>query len=333
MRMHRGIIAAAVVIGLVGAATTGFAQDVSLRYRWTKGEQTHTRVTQQSSTSISGAAIPAGAGGGRLETTTSEVFRTTVEDVAADGTATLRLLIESVRMEFDSPLGKAVFDSESKDGAAAAANPLPQSMSAAYSAMIGQSFVMVVSPRGVVQKIEGMSLLMERVLNAQPQDRIAPEVLAGFRNTFSDDATRDMLGWGTAPLPERPLRPGDTWEDRSTATVPMLGAATTTRTWTFGGVETKDATSLARLSAKLAIHADPTAAPPSFGAPVALQRGESTGETELFFDVPRGRVQRVTTALSQPMTLSMPGPNGGGTTMQMLVKSTLTVELVDAAGR
>ena len=45
----------------------------------------------------------------------SQVFRTIVEDVAADGTATLSLVIESVRMEIDSPLGKSVFDSSSKD--------------------------------------------------------------------------------------------------------------------------------------------------------------------------------------------------------------------------
>jgi hypothetical protein len=98
-------------------------------------------------------------------------------------------------------------------------------MSAAYSAMIGQSLTMVVSPRGTVQKIEGMSRLMERVLNAQPQDRIAPDVLDGFRNTFSDDTTRDMLGWGTAPFPDRPLHPGDTWEDHLSATVPMRFSA------------------------------------------------------------------------------------------------------------
>lgn len=331
MRMHWEIVAGAVALGLVGAATTSFAQEVTLRYRWTKGEETRTRITHQASTTISATAIPGGPGNGSVESSMSQVFRTIVEDVAADGTATLRQVIESVRMELDSPLGRTVFDSASKDSDPTA-TPLSQTMSAAYSAMIGQPLTMVVSPRGAVQKIEGMARLMERVLNAQPQDRIAPEVLDGFRNTFSDDTTRDMLGWGTAPFPDRPLHPGDTWEDHLSAIVPMLGATTTFRTWTLEGVETRGGVSLARLSAKLAIRADPAAPQPALG-PIAIQTSESTGESELFFDIARGRVQRVTTALTQPMTMSSPAPNGGNMSLQMLIKSTLTLELVEAAGQ
>ena len=332
MRMHWKIAAGAVALGLVGAATSSFAQEVTLRYRWTKGEETRTRMTQQASTTISASAIPAGPGNGSVESFMSQGFHTVVEDVAADGTATLRQVIESVRIEFNSPLGKTVFDSASKESDPTSANPLGKTMSAAYAAMIGQSLTMVVSPRGTVQKIEGMARLMERVLNAQPQDRIAPDVLDGFRNTFSDDITRDMLGWGTAPLPDRPLHPGDTWEDHLSALVPMLGATTTSRTWTLEGVETSGI-SLARLSAKLAIRAEPSAAQPALGAPIAIQTSEGTGESELFFDIARGRVQRVTTTLTMPMTMSNPAPNGGSMSLQMLIKSTLTSELVEAAGQ
>jgi hypothetical protein len=330
MRMHWEIVAGTVALGLVAAAASSVAQEVSLRYRWTKGEETRTRVTQQASTTFSSTSIPGGPGNGSVESSMSQVFRTIVEDVAADGTATLQQVIESVRMEFNAPGGKIEFDSASKDSDPTAANPLSKAMSDAYSAMIGQPLTMVISPRGTVQKIEGMARLMERVLNAQPQDRIALDVLDGFRNTFSDDTARDMLGWGTAPLPDRSLRPGDTWEDNLSATVPMLGATTTFRTWTLEGVETRGGISLARLSAKLAIRADPSAPPPALGVPVATQTGESTGESELFFDIARGRVQRVTTALTQPMTMSRPAPNGGGMSLQMLIKSTVTLELVEA---
>jgi len=112
----------------------------------------------------------------------------------------------------------------------------------------------------------------------------------------------------------------------------MLGATTTSRTWTFEGVETRGDVSLARLTAKLSIRADPSAPQPAPGIHVAILTSESTGESELFFDIRRGRVQRVTTALTQPMTMSSPGPNGG-ISLQMLIKSTLTLELVEAAGQ
>jgi hypothetical protein len=331
MRIRWHVMASAVALGLVGAATSSFAQEVTLRYRWTKGEETRTRVTQQASTAIS--AIPGGSpGSGTVESSMSQVFRTVVEDVAADGTATLRQVIESVRMEFNSPLGKSVFDSASTDSTPTPTDPM-RTISAAYSAMIGQPLTMVVSPNGAVQKIEGMARLMERVLNAQPQDRIAPDALDGLRNTFNDDTTRDMLGWGTAPLPDRPIHPGDTWEDHLSATVPGLGARTTSRTWTLEGIESRSGVSLARLSAKLAIRADSSAPQPTLGVPVGVQAGESTGESELFFDISRGRVQSLTIGLTQPMTMSSPVPNGGSMSLQMLMKSTMTLELVETTGR
>jgi len=87
--MHWEIVAGAVALGLVGAATSSFAQEVTLRYRWTKGEETRTRMTQQVSTTIS-TAIPGGPGNGSVESSMSQVFHTIVEDVAAEGTATLR---------------------------------------------------------------------------------------------------------------------------------------------------------------------------------------------------------------------------------------------------
>ena len=106
MRMHWKIVAVgAVALGLIGAATTSFAQEATLRYRWTKGEETRTRVTQRSSTTFWATVITRLCRAtGRSKPSMSQVFRTIVDDVAADGTATLSLVIESVRMEIDSPL-------------------------------------------------------------------------------------------------------------------------------------------------------------------------------------------------------------------------------------
>lgn len=328
MRLHRTVVAGGMVVCLLGAAAPGSGQDVSLRYRWTKGGESRTRMTQQV---ITTSSTPGGLGNASTDFTMSQVFRTVVEDVAADGTATLRQTIESIRVEFNTPAGKTVFDSTSTDGAAAT-DLLTRAMSAGYSATIGQAITIVASPTGTVQKIEGMARLLERVLNAQPQDRVAPDLLEGLRNTFSDDTTRDMLGWGIAPFPDRPLHAGDTWEDRLRATVPMLGATTTSRTWTLQEVASTDGVPVARLAAKLSIRADAAVPQAAFG-PVAMQTGEGTGGSELLFDMARGRLQRTTTVLTQPMTMSFPVPNGDKMSMQMLVNSTLTLELIDAGGR
>src|SRR4051812_44431110 len=93
------------------AAADGFAQDVTLKYHWTAGDEWRTRMTQQTSTTIlTGQA--AGTGGGSLESTMTQVFHTLVEEVAADGNATLQQVIESVRVEMRLPSGTIQFASD-----------------------------------------------------------------------------------------------------------------------------------------------------------------------------------------------------------------------------
>ena len=183
MRKQVPVGIAVFLLALGGAAADAFAQDITLHYTWTVGDESRSRLTQQTSTTI-GTGPLAGAGGGSIESTTTQVFRTVVEAVASDGTATLRQVIESVRVEMRLPSGTIQFDSEAA-GADATTNPMMHAMSAAYRAMIGEPVRMVVSPAGAIQKVEGFSRLLERVLNAQPMDRVAPEVLEGDCATCS----------------------------------------------------------------------------------------------------------------------------------------------------
>jgi hypothetical protein len=64
MRMHWKIVAGAAALSLIGAATTSVAQEATLRYRWKKGEDRRTRVTQRSSTTFSAAGLSGGPGNG-----------------------------------------------------------------------------------------------------------------------------------------------------------------------------------------------------------------------------------------------------------------------------
>jgi hypothetical protein len=261
----------------------------------------------------------------------TQVIRTIVDDVSPDGTATLRQVIESVRMEMNNPMGKMVFDSTAPSSNEAA-NPFSQILSGMYSTMIGQSITVVTSPTGAIQKIEGMARLMENMLKNMPQAPAGASLLDDLRKSFSDDAAQDLSARGLAQLPDRPLKPGDIWDDRFTAGIAMFGGITTSRTSTFQGVESRGGIAVARITAKLTMKSDPATAPPSVG-PFTMQMGESTGDSELLFDVAKGRMQRVTTAMSQLMTMSGTAPGGQSISMQTPTKSTMTLELLDAAGR
>jgi hypothetical protein len=93
---------------------SAFGQEVTLRYRWTKGEEIRQRFAQQTITTIAG--LPNGSGGG-VEMNMSQVVRTVVDNVSADGTATLSYLYESLRRETKTPTGTMVSDSASTDPA------------------------------------------------------------------------------------------------------------------------------------------------------------------------------------------------------------------------
>lgn len=98
-------------------AVLGAMQDVSLQYRWTKGEALRYRIAQVSATTISG--LPGGMPDMTIDQSTTQVFRTVAEEIAADGTTTLRQVVESIKMDMSSPMFTTSFDSASPDGAAA----------------------------------------------------------------------------------------------------------------------------------------------------------------------------------------------------------------------
>jgi hypothetical protein len=195
------------------SARPAIGQDVTLRYHWTKGRGFRCRTIQLISTTVTGTGIPAAAAT-PTDQTFSQVIRTTVDDVAADGTATLRQVIESVRVEMNLPAGKIVFDSTASNNDAAA-NPMGHMLSGMYSAMIGQTVTVVTSPTGAVQKIEGMSRLMETVLkNLTSDPTVAAGLIENLKSTFSDDVMQDLSSRGFSPFPDRPLKPGDSWDSR-----------------------------------------------------------------------------------------------------------------------
>src|SRR6185503_10534986 len=106
-------------------------QTVTLRYKWNKGEEVRYRVTQQSTATVAG--LPSGMGPMNIDTTMTQVVRSVVKDVAADGSATIEHVYESIKMDIDSPMAKMAFDSANKDAAADS-----NQMNKTLGAMVGE---------------------------------------------------------------------------------------------------------------------------------------------------------------------------------------------------
>jgi Family of unknown function (DUF6263) len=322
MRTHIGLITAAVVAVLVpGLSGLTAAQEAPLRYRWTKGEEVRYRMSQESTATISG--LPGGMADMTIDTLMSQVMKSVVEDVAADGTATIRQVYESVKMEVNSPMSRMSYDSTKKDNASA--DPTAQSM---FSVMVGESFLLVLSPSGEVQKVDGMSLIMEKVFKNLPQDPAAAAMLQGMRNSFSDDAMRATMSQGFLKFPDRALKVGDTWDSQFTVKNPMIGGITTSVNATLKAFEGSGTDQIARIVMKLTMKADSAAAGTN-PMGLELKMGDGTGEGEMVFNVAKGRQQRAVNRMNTSLTMSGSGPDGSTMNMQTLVKATVTLELVE----
>ena len=75
---------------------------------WKKGETLRYRMTQESNVNMSG--VP-GMGEMTVTTVIGQTLKMTTEDVAADGTATVKTTFEAVKLSMGTPMGNFAYDS------------------------------------------------------------------------------------------------------------------------------------------------------------------------------------------------------------------------------
>jgi hypothetical protein len=318
------VTAGVVALGLLFAPTvSAFRQDVTLRYRWAKGDTLRYRITQQSTTTLSG--LPGGMGDMTIDQSTGQTLRGVAEEVASDGTATIRQVVESAKMEMNSPMFTMAYDSANP---AAGDNPMSAMLKDIFSAMIGESFTLVIAPTGEVQKAEGFARLAEKMFKNIPQDPSMAGVVEGLKANLSDDAMKNMFMQTFAQFPNRPLKPGDTWNSQFTTNNPMLGALTTSVTSTLKAFEGDGSNRVAKIVTGVTVKQDATKAAQANAMGFSLQMGDGTGDGEQVFDAGTGRLRGSTTRMTVPMTMSGTGPDGAAMSMKTTVKSTTTVELI-----
>jgi hypothetical protein len=316
MKLARLIVAAAVMTlaaGVIAPALRG--QDAALRYRWTKGQSLRYRTVQESNIAMSG--VP-GAGEMSLTTTVTEVHLITASDIAADGTATLGVKFESMKLDVTTPMGNM-----SVDSAASAAPPDPMLADAQkmLQAVIGQSVTMVMSPTGAVKSVEGMAQLNAKLKAAMPAGSPLAQSLDAM---MTDDAFKGTMGQNFANLPDKVVKPGETWQTTLNTPNP-LGAMTSMNTFTAKGVERVDGKDVTRVGIVQKI----SVAPGGTIGPMSLTVSDGTGEGDMLVDHRLGQMVRSTTRLTLPMTMSMTAPDGTSMSVNGVTKMNTTLTLVD----
>jgi|SoiMethySBSTD1v2_1073268.scaffolds.fasta_scaffold17246_3 hypothetical protein len=308
---------AAIIVLFAGSSLLG--QDVALRYRWNKGEALRYRMVQETTIAMSG--IP-GMGEMNITNTMTQIQKMTAQDVAADGTATVQALFESVKMEMGTPMGNFVYDSTAP--AQNNADPMVAQVAGMMGALVGESITIVMSPTGAIQKTEGMTRIVQKM---QQSPQAAAAGLSGLENMLSDDSMKGSFGQSLANLPEKPVKTGDTWKSDLSMPNPF-GTMNIATTYTLKGTESTGGHDFARITSTSAVKATASGKSP-FPMPMTMEFGDGTGQGEMVFDRKLGRTQQATMSMTMPMSMNMTTPDGQSISLQALTKTTTKMELIE----
>ena len=234
MKARRSRVASAVLAFVVACAAPLIAQDVTLNTCWKKGETLRYRMTQESNVNMSG--VP-GMGEMTVTTVIGQTLKMTADDVAADGTATVKTTFEAVKLTMGTPMGKFTYDSAAP---AAPNDPMIDAIAKAMGALVGESITIVTTPNGGVTKVSGMTEIGEKLTKAMPQAGAAG--MSGLDTLMSDDVMTSQFKQGFSLLPSGPVKTEASWQSEITIANPMAPMTATT-SYTLKAVEaTGDAT-------------------------------------------------------------------------------------------
>ncbi len=312
-------------LSFVASAVPTYAQGVTLRYRWTKGETLTYRVTSQTTSAVTG--MP-GINEMKIEQGMTQVIKITAEDVTPDGTATLRETFESVKMEMNGPMGRVSYDTAAPSSIA---NPMIQAMRQVLGAMVGASITVVQAADGTVRKVEGATKILEQMTKTMQEDPAAAAAAQGLKAAFSDEALKTTLEQSFSKLPTDPVKPGDTWPAKLAMGNEMIGRIVGSVVFTLKAIDGAADSGVAQIGVDLTLKQE--VAPPPGPNGLVMKLGDARGAGSIVFDLAKGRIQKSTMETNMPSTMTMPAPDGSTATMQNKTTTTMTMELVEKEAR
>jgi hypothetical protein len=313
---QRAFRPAALLLALLLVTPALAAQD-ALRYRWTEGETVRYRTTTDTNTTMDG--LP-GIGSMTVTNTMVQTYAMTVDKVAPDGTATIRVLFEAIKMDIASPMMNASYDSAT----GAVTGQAPGEMAEAFGAMVGKSVTMTMAPDGSVQKVEGGDAI-GKALESTSAGAAAMGVLGGaLGSMMGDEALKGSFAAIFGRVADATGTSGDTWSSEITMPNPA-GTQTIATRFTRQGVERAEGRDLLKIGIAQTIK---TAGTGKASGPFTITAGDATGTGDMLFDPKSGRLERSNLTSTMPMTMSMAGPDGSPLNLSSQVSSRTTVELV-----
>lgn len=287
------------------------AQDkFDLRMHWTKGDTHQMSVTLDQT-------IAQTLGDAHQETsqTMGVTYTFKVEDVDAQGNATVSVHYDAVRFHAKTPSGVVDYDPGKP-----ATGPVPVMVSA-LSSLVGQSYSITVSPQGTVTQVAGVQKMLENVLShltiTDGVLRFAAEKT--IRQQLSEANLKQSLRDVFMPFPDHPVAVGESWSRTTPVTMGFPMNVETSYT-----LQARD-NGIATISVKGKVATAPNAAMDLGSVKMDYElKGEQTGSLEVIESSGWTRVSTLSQHLTGTTTIH--APNSYAQTVPVTVQAEIRSE-------
>lgn len=280
---------------MAGLVTPVQAEEPTLlKYKLEKGSQFITRVKMENKTSqtINGMESV-------VEITQTSFDIRVIDDVDADGTAKIKTKTERLKQNTKlPPLGDYEFDSQKTERDKS--SMLGAALTPLYERLVGSELQFEVTPRGTVKSLTGYSQLVGDLVKANP-------LTSQFAGGGTDGAAKLGVQGQWVVFPDKPVKPGEKWENPFETEMAGLGIIKGKETVTFLALENRNGHSIAKLSVSNDTSFDLNIE--MNGAKVTGKVSTSNSQGTAEFDLTAGRLvsQKGTLTLTGPLTVAVNG--------------------------
>ncbi len=295
--MRSRILIATVAVFAAVLMTTTTNAEKQLRWKAKAGERFHVVLSTESKQTIT-------MGPQTIEIPSSLKIEQVwdIKKVDEQGNLDIEAKVNRVSIKATTPLGKAEYDSASKEKPAGQLAPIFASL---VKPLVGMKSEVTMSSRGKVLKFKNDPAAAKKM-------QAAP----GIGGALPPGAIEKMLVGASPELPVN-LSPGDTWENVTESNSPGGGSMKLSNKYTYVGEEKKDGSTLDRIDVKSDIEQKGNVK--AMGMELKIVDQSNSGK--LLFDNDAGYL--LSAEAKQKLTMESEGP--GGQKMTLAGPTTTTV--------
>ena len=282
---------------------------VKLHWQFKAGDVLRYRMTMETTTELS--IMP----DKEMTSSMAMVMRENVTEVAADGTASIALTYEALRVDLD--MGTAMsFDSTLKGDEAKANDPM---LAKALAPILETKILMKMNSSGLVTEFSGAKELIAKVMEGVGPDGNGMAV----QRMFSEDSIRKMAEVNV--FPDKALNVGDTWKRSFEQAAPPIGSMSFAIDNKLEAQEQHGGSACAKISlaTTVSFSSDDTAEHPM---DVDLKGSEGTGT--MWFDIEHGHMLEYLQSMDMKMAIGPKSEDGSAGETQFEVTTSLSSEMV-----